>query len=389
MISIIMPVYNAEKYVCRAIESVINQTYADWELIVVDDGSQDSTVFAVNCFKDSRIKLIRSYHQGVCATRNKGLDAAKGEFIAFLDVDDYLAPQMYTRLTSAAEGFDIAVCGYFIETGLTAEMLEIEEDNPYISYKFTHASPKEQQYNSDELATGIKNLLETNTLYPIWNKLFRRAIINEHNIRFDTSLLTWGDDELFNYDYLRYCNSVSCISDCVVYYSTADENALSYQFDDNRFNTELMLRERLLSLIKMKNGYGDEMKKQLAYVFCGKLLLHIDNLQKNNFKASQMEILSHWEDILLNDEVCSVFAYSGLASQFMGYLSRKYMLGTIISSTSFEELRRHSEFILKPSIITDLLFSVTCFLDEDERFKVFNRRAAANGAKWIIDPNGF
>lgn len=96
LVSVIMPAYNAEKYICQAIDSVRRQTYTDWELIVVDDASKDETVSIVKdyCRKDSRIKLLcNSRNQGVSRTRKNGVEAAAGEWVSFLDSDDAWRPE--------------------------------------------------------------------------------------------------------------------------------------------------------------------------------------------------------------------------------------------------------------------------------------------------------
>jgi len=90
LVSIIMPVYNGERYIKEAIESVINQTYKNWELIIVNDGSRDTTEKIIKLFDEKRIKYIYQENRGVSIARNKGLDIAKGEFITFLDADDFL-----------------------------------------------------------------------------------------------------------------------------------------------------------------------------------------------------------------------------------------------------------------------------------------------------------
>ena len=90
LVSIITPAYNAEKYIAQAIESVINQTYKNWELIIINDGSSDSTEDIIKSFEDSRIKLITQLNSGVSRARNRGLEVAKGEYITFLDADDIL-----------------------------------------------------------------------------------------------------------------------------------------------------------------------------------------------------------------------------------------------------------------------------------------------------------
>ena len=93
IISVIIPAYNAEKTIRETIESVIKQTFSDWELIVVNDGSQDRTVEVVSQIKDPRIKLFSIPHAGVSASRNRGFDNSVGQFIAFLDADDLWKPE--------------------------------------------------------------------------------------------------------------------------------------------------------------------------------------------------------------------------------------------------------------------------------------------------------
>jgi len=92
LVSIIMPVYNGEKYIKEAIDSVINQTYKNWELIIVNDGSKDNTEEIIKSYNDKRIKYFYQENKGVSAARNKALEVAKGKYITFLDSDDYLPP---------------------------------------------------------------------------------------------------------------------------------------------------------------------------------------------------------------------------------------------------------------------------------------------------------
>ena len=91
LISIIIPIYNADKYLAKCINSVISQTYTSWELLLINDGSTDKSLEICNSFalKDSRISIINKSNSGVADTRNKGLDQAKGDYIIFLDADDY------------------------------------------------------------------------------------------------------------------------------------------------------------------------------------------------------------------------------------------------------------------------------------------------------------
>ena len=116
LVSIITPAYNASQYIKGTIESVLNQTYDNWELIIVNDGSTDNTKEIVESFKDSRIKLINQKNMGVSVARNRGLSEAQGEFITFLDADDILPPKsLEVRVKYLKENSDVdLVDGYAI-----------------------------------------------------------------------------------------------------------------------------------------------------------------------------------------------------------------------------------------------------------------------------------
>lgn len=113
-ISVIVPVYNTEKYLDRCIRSIINQTFSDFELILVDDGSKDNSGFVCDEWekKDSRIKVIHQKNAGAGAARNAGLRVAKGEYIGFVDSDDWIEPQMYEVMYNAIEKYfaDVGMC---------------------------------------------------------------------------------------------------------------------------------------------------------------------------------------------------------------------------------------------------------------------------------------
>lgn len=116
LISVIVPVYNVEKYLPKCLDSLLAQTWQELEIIVVDDGSPDNSwdIMQEYARRDSRVRLIRQKNGGLSAARNAGVEAARGEWIGFLDSDDYVAPEMYERLYRAAveQGAQMAVCSF-------------------------------------------------------------------------------------------------------------------------------------------------------------------------------------------------------------------------------------------------------------------------------------
>ena len=202
-ISIIVPVYNKEKYLKRCLESILNQTYQNLEIILVDDGSTDASPAIAGAFaeKDSRIVYIRQENSGVSAARNTGINAATGEFIGFIDSDDFIEPEMYEKLMAPfveQEGIDLTVCGYFNKKAFTAS--------------------EDTRCSGEEALIQMFDLRKTLHFKPYnWNKLFRASIIKEHNILFDTAV-PYNEDAKFNFDYFLHIRDAYIINYCGYHY---------------------------------------------------------------------------------------------------------------------------------------------------------------------------
>lgn len=182
LISVIVPVYRVEAYLDKCISSIAGQTYTNLEIILVDDGSPDRSGGICDAWaaKDSRIRVIRQANAGGGAARNAALDIANGEMIAFVDSDDYLAPDMFEHLHNLlAQGADIAECGH----------ADVFDDNAL----FDHGDGSVRTYTVREaMAEHIRDRIFRQL---IWNKLYRREVVGE--IRFPVGKKI--DDEFFTY----------------------------------------------------------------------------------------------------------------------------------------------------------------------------------------------
>lgn len=164
LLSIIVPVYDVEHYLPKCIGSILAQTFTDFELILVEDGSPDNCPALCDAAaeKDARIRVIHQKNGGLSAARNAGLDAARGEWIGFVDSDDYIAPEMYEVLYKAVQstGADLALCDYaeVDETGAPCQSM--------------HIRLEKKDFTGRDL---LKNATDS-TIQPAWNKLYRRAI---------------------------------------------------------------------------------------------------------------------------------------------------------------------------------------------------------------------
>ena len=184
-VSIIVPAYNLERYIARALDSLLNQTLSDFELIVVDDGSTDATGDILDAYAqtDNRIQAIHTRNQGAPSARNLALDRAKGKYIHFFDGDDYAEPNMLTDEVGLAElkDLELTISGFYIDT--------YYEDNKYLQE--VKCAPSAIYETRQDFREHAYKLFDANLLYVPWNKLFLRERIEDLGLRF---INTFWDD---------------------------------------------------------------------------------------------------------------------------------------------------------------------------------------------------
>lgn len=191
-VSVIIPVYNVEKYLCQCLDSLINQTLKDIEIICVDDGSTDNSLEILKEYmaKDDRFIVLHQENQGAGAARNKGLEFAKGEYLHFMDGDDYIENNFYEEMyqTVKVEQADLVYCSWNI-------IQEKGARNSYPQCKIKCFSKKSID-NVDRLSVNCE----------VWNKLFEKSLIYKYNIRFP--LFRYGEDTSFTNQYLIVANNI-------------------------------------------------------------------------------------------------------------------------------------------------------------------------------------
>ena len=217
-ISIVMPMYRVERYIEKAIQSVLNQDFQDWELLVVNDGSPDGSrdIASLMAASDERIKILDKENGGLSDARNYGLDRAIGEFVHFYDSDDWIEPDFYSRLLNEIDDYDLVVCGYKVDTETT-----ITERNGY----------------SGELSEVVGNSLSHLVgayLNFAWNKLFRRFFLIENALYYEKGLYRIEDSE-FMKRFLSYAPKVKMIEYTGYHYMVRNTSTLSNLFDEKIF----------------------------------------------------------------------------------------------------------------------------------------------------------
>lgn len=211
-ISIIVPAYNSAATIDRCIKSIIYQTFKEWELIIVDNGSIDATADAVNSLSsnDSRIILLSENNKGVSNARNRGLDAAKGEYICFIDSDDTIEPDYLEQLFGYSKN-DLVVCGYYVDTIFGDGNKVKSEDYIPNFLKWDTLLSKDTLYTT--FANGF--------IHICCNKLFKRSIIENFNLRFERYPV--NEDYIFIMSYLLHSNSI-CVLNKPLYHWIRVEN---------------------------------------------------------------------------------------------------------------------------------------------------------------------
>lgn len=192
LVSIIVPVYNAEKFLCKCFDGILIQTYTNWELLLVDDGSTDNSWNICEGYskKDERIIAIHKDNSGVSDTRNVGIAHSTGDNICFVDADDWVKPNYIEHLMQFSE-YDFVIAGY--------------ETWPEKSKCFL----KDREYKREEMASMFDEFLQTRPTSCA--SLFKSKIIKEHQIQFNSKLRS-REDHLFNVQYLHWCNSTRVIN---------------------------------------------------------------------------------------------------------------------------------------------------------------------------------
>jgi glycosyltransferase involved in cell wall biosynthesis len=206
-VSIIVPVYNAENALPRCLDSILAQDYTHFELLLMDDGSKDASPSICDRYaeKDARIRVVHKPNSGVSDTRNQALDLASGDYIQFLDSDDWITPDA-TRLfvRSAQEHHcDLVIADFYRVVGDS------------LSHK--GAIEKEGLLTREEFAGYMMENPADFYYGVLWNKFFRRDIIEKFHLRMDPDI-SWCEDFLFNLEYLRHCRTVCALQAPVYYY---------------------------------------------------------------------------------------------------------------------------------------------------------------------------
>lgn len=258
-LSIIVPVYNVQKFLPACLDSILKQDAADLEIVLVDDGSTDESGRICDTYaqKDTRIKVIHKPNGGVSSARNAGLAHISGYWMTFIDADDRISDHYYSTICASMENSDMAVF---------SSVIEIKDTGKNINHKLKDAIFSDKDSIEKEVLK-LKNCMELDNWdfygYP-WNKVFRMDIIREHHISFNENL-KFREDDVFTTTYLKYVHTLKLLSATLYFYELKSTGLTNARLSDKDYYAFASAMRDVVSSIKNKELLVHELNKIFSY----------------------------------------------------------------------------------------------------------------------------
>ncbi len=279
-VSVIVPAYNVESYIEVCINSIINQTYNNYEIIIIDDGSSDNTYEICKKIRNSnsKIKLHRQENQGVSVARNVGMSLAKGKYYIFVDADDMVSKYYIETLVNAIKHDDMAIIGYTTEINNFSEKCDgksIEID-----------------------AQIVKNKILLNAGYDgyLWNKIFKRKIIEKYQLHFEEEITVW-EDMYFILQYLEYCRKIREIKAKLYFYRSRDGSAVK-ELNIDKYRSKYYIMNKIMNSI---NCYSIDNKQRIRYLYYETMLSYVNKAFHDKVEIENAYFIikkTQWKEII-------------------------------------------------------------------------------------------
>ena len=330
-ITAIMPVYGVEKYVGKCIESLQNQTFKDWELIAVDDGTKDRSGEICDEYakKDSRITVIHKENGGAPSARNTAIPMAKGEYFYFVDSDDWAEPTMFEDMYREAKKTDaqLVVAGYYIDTYYSdTEFYSQEQCLPSRTFK-----------SQQEFREYAYKMFDKNLLYTPWNKLFSTKYIMENNIRFRN---TFWDDFPFNLDVVRDVERVVLLENKYYHFMRARQDSETAKYRSDMYQKREEENGWMKDLYAHWNIDDENSMEMLSRRYIERVVGCVENVTNKACTLSKKEKKQQIKEMILSSEARKALEIAKPQSTVMKLMlmpmkwksvGLTYLEGTVIS----------------------------------------------------------
>ena len=270
-ISVIVPAYNVEQYLPRCIDSILAQTFTDFELLLIDDGSTDKSGDICDKYakQDSRVKTFHKRNGGVSSARNIGLKQMHGEYVCFIDYDVFIEQEYLNIISNYPNETNLIITGY---KTFGAE----ERIKTYKKEKVSLCNTPQQKVFNKEYTQII--------FYCPWGKFFRSQIIKENRIFFDTGLIL-GEDTCFIMHYIQHISTIELDDSCLYLYNMPNEASTKYLMNNETFTQHI---KRFDSYYKELNKHFPDtfygIKRAMYGVYWGKFIVNLSFLKYQAFK---------------------------------------------------------------------------------------------------------
>ncbi len=314
-VSVIVPVYKVEKYLNRCVDSILAQTFTDFELILVDDGSPDNCPKICDEYaeKDERVGVIHKENGGVSSARNDGIDMSQGEWIMFVDSDDWIEEDMLEGMVAKIkDDVDMVISSAdFIGPGENEKTSATMPDSRYLSKEIV-----EKKFNG-ELPSALIDVP--------WCKLYKREVIIRENIKFDISICT-GEDAQFNAKYLSYIKNVETMKDSYYRYIREGNDSLSLRFYENFYQINKKVYSDILEYA-IRTGCSEETQRAIKV----RHMYVIFAYWTRTMTQASREIAIRYMENMSEDDFLKENLY------LMGRNS-KYYTGKLVATKRFKEI---------------------------------------------------
>ncbi len=287
-ISIIVPIYNVEKYIRKCIDSLLSQTLKGIEIILVDDGTPDNCGAIIDDYADKydNIVVLHKENGGLSDARNAGMKVASGEYIGFADPDDYAEPDMFEKLYNSIRNndFDLAICGY----------KEVFSDRLSYERKMTFLN------NAKSIGCLIDSYLNGNFGTYAWNKLYKASIVKDNKIEFPVGVQL-VEDTIFFFTYINYIKSFSIVDECLYNY-IRNSNSICAKFHDNEIEYKKLVISKIEKAVDtISPSLNDKRQIMCQKNTCKIFMNMLDNVYSPKNKAKLGQIYKKTKEIA-NDE---------------------------------------------------------------------------------------
>ena len=278
-VSVVMPVYNAEKYLAKAIESMLGQTLKEIELILVNDGSKDNSLKICEEYKnkDNRVTVIDKKNEGACIARNTGIEKARGEYIQLVDADDYIENNMLEEQYNLAErtNAEVVMCGM---------KFDVHQKNGQVVTSESHYKDMVLK-SQDEIKPIFMDLFDNLLFNYTHNKLYNAQFLKSNNLKF-IDWLPIDQDTNFNIDVFKKLNKLTISTRSYYHYVKTFEETIVTRYHANKFKVRTFRYDRLKQLLMDWGIYNEEKKLASMYIHHVIECFEIYNHEKCNLSVS-------------------------------------------------------------------------------------------------------